>query len=439
MSRQRVLAVRGLATAALIAGAAGPAFSAGFGFFEQGTRAMGMAGAYTAQADDPSMLFHNPGGLAFVTDPALAGGLTYIQALEAEFEGADPFPGEGYTAEQEMLSEGLPHGYYVAPINETWKWGVALNAPFGLVTEWEDPDSFAGRYLSTKAALRVVDVAPTLGWRLTPRFGIGFAPVIRFSDVELERRIGQINPFTQRAVDVAALSLESDIDSGYGFNVGMLHHATDAFSWGLSYRSKVEVEYGGEARMSQVPSGSTQFDTLVRAALPFDTDLPVETAIEFPDMASLGFAFRFNPAMLVETDINWTGWSSFDEVPINFTGGPTNSLPDSTIPEHWDDAMNYRIGFRWTRPAREWRFGYVYDETPQPEEAVSPLLPDANRHGITVGYGKVAQEGFVWDVALMYLMFEERDRDESFNEEEPPFFGTYNTEAVLLGLTIGWN
>jgi long-chain fatty acid transport protein len=437
MRGQRFLSVRGLVAAALVFGVSSPALGAGFGFFEQGTRAMGMAGAYTAQADDPSMLFHNPGGLAFVEDSAIAGGLTYIQALEADFRGANPFPGEGYQAEQELLSEGLPHAYYVAPINRTWKWGVALNAPFGLVTEWKDPANFAGRYISTRAALRVVDVAPTLGWRLTDRFGIGFAPVFRFSDVELERRVPAVNPFTQRVVDVAALSLESDIDSGYGFNVGMLHRTTDRFSWGLSYRSKVEVEYGGDARLRQIPTGNAQFDGLVRGSLPFDRDLPVETKIEFPDMASLGFAYRLTPSLLVETDINWTGWSSFDEVPIDFTGGATNSLPDSEIAEHWKDASNYRVGLRWTRAGSEVRLGYVFDESPQPEEAVSPLLPDADRHGITIGYGKTGQ-GFVWDVALMYLMFEDRTRGRSF-EGESDFFGEYSTQAVLLGVTLGWN
>jgi len=57
--RTAVLAVLG------VAAAVAPVSAAGFGIFEQGTRAMGMAGAFTAQADDPSALWHNAGGLAF--------------------------------------------------------------------------------------------------------------------------------------------------------------------------------------------------------------------------------------------------------------------------------------------------------------------------------------------------------------------------------------
>jgi long-chain fatty acid transport protein len=427
---------RWLLAAALLAIPAGPALGAGFGIFEHGSKAMGMAGAFTAQADDPSLLFHNAGGLAFVEEWEAAGGLTWIKGVEAEFEGANPFPGEGYRAEQKLLSEFPPHIYLVAPINDTWKWGLGVNAPFGLVTEWEDPDQFAGRFLSTKAALQAVDVNPTIGWQITPSFGLGFGAVARLSTVELHRQVPAINPFTQSVVSVGRLELESDMDSGFGFNLGVLHKVGAAFSWGLSYRSSIEVEYGGDARVTQVPSGNAQFDAIVGTRIPFATDLPVETAIEFPDMASFGVAIALTDALLVEADVNWTGWSSFDEVPITFVGGPTNSLPDAVIPEEWEDAMNYRLGVRWGGDQGQWRFGYVFDETPQPEEAVSPLLPDADRHGITVGFGRDAGR-LSWDLAFMYLKFDERERDESF-EDEGAFFGTYNTTAYLFGVTLGY-
>jgi long-chain fatty acid transport protein len=120
--------------------------------------------------------------------------------------------------------------------------------------------------------------------------------------------------------------------------------------------------------------------------------------------------------------------------------GP-NANPTQTrgtvIPEGWDDAMNYRLGVRLdSGPTTQWRFGYVYDETPQPEEVVSPLLPDANRNGFTVGYGSTGP-GLKWDVAVMYLKFDERERHRTL-ANEPVFHGTYDTTAWLFGLTIGW-
>jgi long-chain fatty acid transport protein len=414
----------------------GPAYGAGFAIFEQGTKAMGMAGAFTAQADDPSALFHNAGGLAFVTQSDFAAGLTYIKGTKADFNGANPFPGTGNKAEQKKLSEFIPHGYWVAPINNTWKFGLGVNAPFGLTTEWDDPDNFSGRFLSTKAALRAVDVNPTIGWQVTPNFGIGVGAIARVSDVELNRNVSAVNPFTLRADDVAKLKLEGDFSNGYGFNFGLLHRVNSSFSWGLSYRSQITIDYEGDARITQVLTGSPQFDGLIATRLPFNTALPVKTAIDFPDMASLGLAFSLSPSLLLETDINWTGWSSFDEVNIDFTGGATNSLPDTTIPEGWDDVFNYRAGLRWTAsPTTEWRLGFVLDKTPQPEEVVSPLLPDADRNGYTIGWG---HKGAIrTDLALMYLDFKSRSRAKSL-PGEGPFFGSYKTQAILLGATLGF-
>jgi long-chain fatty acid transport protein len=409
-------------------------YAAGFGIFEQGAKAMGMGGAFTAQADDPSALFYNAGGLAFVDKQEFSIGDTYIHATKAELQGHDPFPGEGYRAEQKKLSEFPPHAYWVRPLSSAWKVGLGVTTPFGLTTEWEKPDQFAGRFLSTKAALRAFDVNPTVGWQVTPTFGIGVGAIARFSDVELVRFAGAVNPFTQSVVNVGRLDLKADFNEGYGWNVGILNKYNNSFSWGLSYRSKITVDYEGNATLHSISTGNPQFDAVLASRLPFNTKLPVKTSIDFPDMASLGLAFAVTPDVLVETDVNWTGWSAFKQVTIDFTGGATNSLPDTTIPEQWKDVYNYRLGVRWTTgPSSQWRFGYVYDQTPQREEGVSPLLPDANRNGYSIGYGHTG--GVKADFALMYLPFKERTRSKSF-PGEGPFFGTYNTTAWLLSATL---
>lgn len=422
------------AVMALGALAAVPMYAAGFGIFEQGTKAMGMGGAFTAQADDPSALFYNAGGLAFVTQRDFSIGATYIHDTKAELHGANPFPGDGYKAEQKKLSAFPPHAYYVQPINSTWKFGIGVETPFGLSTNWENPHQFAGRFLSTKVDLQVFDVNPTLGWQVTPNFGIGFGGIARISNVELNRDIPVNNPFTQSIVSGASLRLKGDFSEGYGFNAGILYKATPELSVGLSYRSEITVKYTGDARLTPISTGSAQLDAAIAASLPLNTNLPVKTSIDFPAMASLGLAYSFTPSFLVEVDANWTGWSSFKEVPITFTGGAGNSLPSTTLPQNWKDSNNYRVGLRWqASPTAQWRLGYVYDQTPQPEENVSPLLPDSDRNGYCIGYGYTGS----WkaDFAFMYLPFKDRTRDKSL-PGDGPFFGTYKTDAYLFGVTL---
>jgi long-chain fatty acid transport protein len=429
---RRAIALGALCAAAALAAA--PARGAGFGIFEQGSKAMGMAGAFTAQADDPSAMFHNPAGLAFQKNRDFAAGVTWIRGTEADFQGGPTgFPGAGVSAEQETLSEFPPHAYWVEPLGANVTFGLGVNSPFGLVTEWDD--DFPGRFISRKAALRALDVNPVIAWQ-AGNFGLAVGGIARFSDVELVQHLATLNPLTQTTQEVGALTLDTDFEQGYGFNVGLLHRYNNSFSWGVSYRSTVEVDYGGDGDLRQILTG-TPFDAAVAAILPFGEAIPAETSIEFPDQASLGLAFALSPHTLLEVDANWTGWSSFDEIVIDFT---RDQLPDTVRPQQWDDCYNYRVGVRWdTATGNQWRFGFVFDETPQPEEAVSPLLPDADRNGYTIGYGWQGGGRTSFDFAVMYLDFDERERFRDFpGEEASQFHGTYQNKAVLVGLTLGF-
>jgi long-chain fatty acid transport protein len=241
-----------------------------------------------------------------------------------------------------------------------------------------------------------------------------------------------VNPFTQLIDDVGQTTLESDTEIGYGFNVGVLHQATERFSWGFSYRSRVTVDYGGNASFDQISTGFDQFDDLVAASLPFGEEVPIETSIEFPDMASLGLAYRISSKLLIELDLNWAGWSSFDRTDIEFTNDPQFS---SSIVSDWEDSSNYRAGLLWdVRGPGEWRFGAYYDETPQPDASVGPLLPDASRVGISAGYGRPLGKKTYLDLAVMMIDFDER----TTTTNHDVFYGTYKTGVWLFGASIGW-
>lgn len=403
----------------------------GFSVFEQGSKAMGMAGAFTAQADDPTALFHNVGGLAFFDERGVAVGMTLITSTDESFVGLPPAPGRQARGSLKSLREPLPHLYWVQPIDRRWSFGLAINAPFGLKTEWENPDTFPGRFINTKASLFVVDVNPNVGLRLSDDLGVGFGVIVRSSEVELNRRQQAEAPFFPRPVDVARVHLESDMEQGYGWQVGILHRAGERVRWGFSYRSEVSVDYAGTARFTQIPTVVPAFDQFVAGQIPFDQDLRVETEIDFPATASLGVAVDVTPAALVELDVNWAGWSSFDELPITF---PEVLALNVRRQENWDDVYNYRLGLRWdTGPASQWRFGFVYDESPQPTRAVSPLLPDADRNGYTVGWGHAGSR-LDLDLALMYLDFDDRTNDRS----QDGFNGTYSQTGWLFAATVGF-
>ena len=66
--------------------------------------------------------------------------------------------------------------------------------------------------------------------------------------------------------------------------------------------------------------------------------------------------------------------------------------------------MSYRLGASWRLPTGpKLRFGYAFDETPQPDAAVGAFLPDSDRDIVSVG------AGLDWlDVAFSWITYNQR-------------------------------
>jgi len=422
--------LRTLGLMALLLAAAIPAQGAGFLIFEQGAKAMGMAGAFTAQADDPSALFHNAGGIAFQNKRDFYLGGTLVTG-QADFSGAAPFPGPGVTEQTEKLQELVPHFYWIEPISDRVTFGLGINAPFGLSVEWKDKDTFTGRFISTLSSLTAIDLNPTIGWKASDNFGIGLGVIARFSEVELARHQLAEPPLVPMPLEIAKSDLTGGMNQGYGFNIGILHRYNESFHWGFQYRSKMEIDYDGELILDQIPTGIPPIDDALAGVLPFGQPIPGATSIEFPDIASLGLGFATSASSWLELDINWTGWSTFDKLVV---GIDSPILEDLELHQNWEDVFQYRVGFRWNSSAKsQWRIGYIYDETPQPERTVSPVLPDSNRNDFTFGYGYMGEK-FGLDLALMYVKFDDR----TVTESEVFYYGTYSQDAWLIAASFSF-
>ncbi len=93
--RGRVSSHAALVALVLLFLSAAPAFPAGFSIFAQGAKASGMGLAFTAVADDPSAIFYNPAGLGWQKHFSSYAGGSLLTKVEGDFEGANPFPGDG--------------------------------------------------------------------------------------------------------------------------------------------------------------------------------------------------------------------------------------------------------------------------------------------------------------------------------------------------------
>ncbi len=400
---------------------------AGFSLFEHGARAVAMGGAFGATADDPTAVYYNPAGLAFQDGTKVAAGFYLIKPI-SEFTGDSPYPGAGYKADQKDQLYYPPHVYATGAFSDRLHWGFSVTAPFGLGTWWED--DWAGKFVSKRIDLKVINFNPALSFKLTDQMAVAVGYDYFTVDMDITKSLGLVNPYTQQVSEVGQAHIYAKQQTGWGYNLAYLWKMDNGFSVGATYRSRVKLDADANGSFVQFSTGYADFDAIVANTIPFDENPAVTSSITFPAEMRLALAWT-DGKLTLETDIMRIGWSSFDKLPIVFTD---YSFLTQIRQEDYHDSMTYRAGVEYkTSDTWAWQAGGLYDETPVPTAAVSPLLPDANRWGISLGFSWGLSENMRLDAGYLHLVFDKRSTE---GEDHDNFNGTYKNRAELLGFTL---
>jgi long-chain fatty acid transport protein len=151
----------------------------GLYLYEVGSPDVGLAGAgYAARAQDAATVFTNPAGMTRLKEPSLMMGAQpmYLH-LDFNPDGntsavAATLPGGG-AAEDGDASGWLPAGglYYVHPVNDRLRLGLALNGYFGLALDYDD--DWVGRYYMQETTLQAAAIQPAIAWRANDWLSVG--------------------------------------------------------------------------------------------------------------------------------------------------------------------------------------------------------------------------------------------------------------------------
>jgi len=388
-----------------------------------------MGGALVAQADDPSAIFFNPAGITQLDRTNVYLGVSLIFA-GTKFAGVDPSPGFGVEDETKTMLFTPINAYITHTIRPGLAVGIGVFNPYGLGQDWENASTFSGRHIANEVDLKTFNINPTVAWSPSRYFSVGAGLQLLYAQVKLHQFIQRWDPNGSGLLDVGTLELTGDNGLDFGFNIGVRVVPDERFVIGATFRNQVTAEVDdGEADFTQVSSGNAALDAAVAAQFPADQQ--ARTKVKLPWLASIAGAYTGLERWVFEVDFNITGWEEFEQLAFSFED-PTL---DTVRPQDYETKLSIRsgAGYDLTEDIQV-RGGYYYDPTPQPEKAMSPLLADQDRHGITAGLG-YARSSWTVDVFGLYIFTDERDNEGTSLDN---FDGTYATFANLVGINIGY-
>jgi long-chain fatty acid transport protein len=392
---------------------AGSVYADGFRNPPDGATAIGRIGGRIAQIDDASTVSHNPANMMDLKEPVAAAALTLGYATK---ELTTP---QGASEESEEPWAMLPSLYGILPSKDgKYTFGIGVISPFGRSAQFDEDGMF--RYTSPYySQLRSINANPAVATRIGDSITVAVGVDVLWSDLDLR----QYYPWSA-AVGAPVPDGKATFDAdgvGLGANAGVTWQMTPKQRLAVTYRSPIEVDYEGDFEISNIPG-----------PIPGITPRSdFETSIDFPSVVGLGYGIEVTDTVRVEFDVEWVEASRFQELALDIgTNGAL--LPSTVLPANYEDNWTFGVGGDW-KFAPNWmlRAGYIYLETPVPEETMIPSVAEEDQSVISVGLGYNKGANRV-DLAYAIGLFDGRTVDENLN---PAFLGDYDFESHLISMT----
>jgi long-chain fatty acid transport protein len=384
----------------------------------QGQKALGMGHTGVAMTDSAEAIFFNPGAITQLdSDLSIVGGITLL-------EGATLYQNDVTGTRTETDNPlGTPiNGYLAQKLTQDLSWGLGIYTPYGNAVEW--PDDWSGSHLVNYIELQAIYIQPTIGYQLSESTSIGIGPTLVLGSVEFNRNLS--TSLTDENGNRSNVTIEANNVTAWGYNIGLLHEINDSTRIGIDYRSEIIIEARGEdADFSDIPTALQGQFTDGK----FDADLPL------PAELTIGVAYDYSDNLTLAFDFNRTFWDVYEELVIEFDNGIT-----STNPRNYQDSNIYRFGAQYRFDEKlTLRAGIYFDESPVPDGYFAPETPRNDSIGYTAGVTYHASKHLEYDLAVLFLTFDEESNSYDFYEEngqQVPFSGTYDSAAYSFGFGL---
>ncbi len=402
--------------------AAPDALASGFALVEQGASGLGNAYAgVAAVAEDASTVWWNPAGMARLPHGkhVLLGANLIMPSTKfsngSSVPAAASNPARTGNGGDAGASAVTPNIFFAMDINPRLNFGLGINVPFGLSTEYDS--DWIGRFQGIKSEVKTLNINPAVSYKLSDRASLAFGISYQRGDIDLKSAVN----YSGIAFGAGGLALlgavggagiegenKTSVDGdGWGFNAGALFDMTPAARIGIHYRSSIDYSMKGTTSFSSVPAAFAAVPALAAATSGGDVKLDLQT----PASLSVSGAYKMNDRVELLADLTWTQWSEIKQLPLIRTSGAANGATMDTLKFNFRDTVRLALGanYKWGGP---WtlRAGVAYDQSPVPSaEDRSVRLPDNDRYWLSFGAGYQPSPNNRFDVGYTFIMIKDAD------------------------------
>jgi long-chain fatty acid transport protein len=439
------------------------AFGAAFALQEQSGSGLGNAFAGgAAAAEDASTVYWNPAGMSRMPgiQGAVAGSLICLSAKfsdnASQPAALQPLGDNGGDAGNCNVIPGL---YGVVPINKQWAFGIGVNVPFGLKTEYDN--SWIGRFQAVESKVETININPALSWKPMDNFTIGAGVNWQRLKATLTKEINYAGSIAQAANQAVAAGLipasavppilaayagaQSDAhvsgdDTGWGWNIGVLIDFDKDTRLGVAYRSTISYTVDGSLNFTNppvptLPSSLAPIAGLLAAGVnSVLANQNVSLPIKLPSTTNVSL-FKHVDRWDLMGDVQFVNWSTIKNLTISST---TGAVLDNT-PENFRNTWRGSIGANYYY-SDQWMFrgGLAYDQTPVNNTDRTPRLPDNNRTWISVGaqYKFNQQAWLDFGYTYIYIQNPSINQNEGNTAANGLINGNYKTFVNLAAVQL---
>jgi long-chain fatty acid transport protein len=395
--------------------------ASGFQLQEQSASGLGVAySGMAAAVQDGSTVFWNPAGLSWLGGSGVALSADYIIP---SFKFTSSPGGSTYEAFGDGGNGGVstlvPAFYAYTTLNPQLALGLAVNAPFGLSTEWDN--QWAGMFYAIKSKVQTLNINPAVSWKVNEHFALAAGVSYEQLKATLTNGVTPLIPTAQARLDGS--------DWQWGWNVGALVDFGQGTRLGATYRSAIGYTI----------SGNLSFNDPAFAPLASG----VKADLRLPHTFSLALSQKITEQLRLLMDFSATGWNSIGALTVIATSGPAAGMPVSNTPLNFNNSWRAGAGIEYQINA-PWlvRAGVAYDRSPVQDAYRDPRLPDDDRTWLAAGARFEPAPGWAIDLGYAYLWIKNATSELSTPAGSPfpnTLFGTYKSSTSILGLQVAYH